>query len=191
MGEIEKSIQNEIGKRRLNILKGFSNFNGVDNPKKEDEENTETAEKDFSEDESSNSISKETSDDFHDIKKAEADNLEKARQTKYLKKYIENGKWVYVYENPLFHKNNSKADKLTNDINKLNRERERLLWQQDNDPMVEVSGGKIADEYGDKLGKIDSKMQKLVDERNKLLQTPKHITDKTNQVARAWEYPKQ
>jgi hypothetical protein len=52
MGEIEKSIQNEIGKRRLNILKGFSNFNEIDNPKKEDEENTETAEKDFSEDES-------------------------------------------------------------------------------------------------------------------------------------------
>ena len=34
MGEIEKSIQNEIGKRRLNILKGFSNFNEIDNPKK-------------------------------------------------------------------------------------------------------------------------------------------------------------
>ena len=42
MGEIEKSIQDKIGKRRLNILKGFSEFDENKSLEKEEEEHSET-----------------------------------------------------------------------------------------------------------------------------------------------------
>ena len=42
MGEIEKSIQDKIGKRRLNILKGFSEFDENKSLEQEEEEHSET-----------------------------------------------------------------------------------------------------------------------------------------------------
>ena len=42
MGEIEKSIQDEIEKRRLNILKGFSEFDENKSLEQEEEEHSET-----------------------------------------------------------------------------------------------------------------------------------------------------
>lgn len=109
---------------------------------------------------------------------------------KYISKYIgKNGNWVYVYNNPNAAKKQSRLNKIDDEIRKLSRERRVVMNEMENDPSIEVEGGKIANSYGDKLNKIDEKIDKYKLEKNKIIQeNPDKIHEKTNQTATVRDY---
>jgi hypothetical protein len=76
MSEIQKAIQEQIAKRRLNILKGIISANGDNEEDKTEYESVSEAEGELFNDQASTSINKVSNDGYEEIKKAQTIILE-------------------------------------------------------------------------------------------------------------------
>lgn len=93
-----------------------------------------------------------TSEELGDIEKGQ----------KYKDKYIgSNGKWVYVYANVKLASHQKKHKEISSKLQDLQSKRKQLEREMELNPDVEGNGGKVADSYGDKLGKFDAEIEGL------------------------------
>jgi chromosome segregation ATPase len=74
------------------------------------------------------------------------------------------------------------------DIDKLKRKLQQLQVDQENDPDVELSGGKNADKYGSKMNNIEKELNNLLDKIEKLKATPKYVFKPLNKIAVQKDY---
>lgn len=68
------------------------------------------------------------------------------------------------YGTPMWHKYTELQDELAS----LKQELKDLYSDMENDPEIEIEGGKVADEWGDKIEKKEAEIKKIDDKINKM-----------------------
>ena len=105
-------------------------------------------------------------------------------------------KHIVIYKGNLYEQSvnseKQKADKTITtylkDIDKLKRKLQQLQVDQENDPDVELSGGKNADRYGSKMNNIEKELNDLLDKIEKLKTVPKYVFKPLNKIAVQKDY---